>query len=112
MGGGMDLTIAMRGGLVVTPGGPLLADVGISGERIVAVAAPGSLPAAARDIDVSGLVVLPGLIDPHVHFGLGDTVGDDKMAEDFRCNSRDCLVGGVTTVATTTMEGMEPLRER
>jgi dihydroorotase-like cyclic amidohydrolase len=108
----MELTAAIRSGLVITPLGPQLADVGIRDGRIVDVAAPGSLPRARREFDAEGLIVFPGLIDPHVHLGLGDTIGDDKMAEDFLYNTKDCLIGGVTTIATTTMEGREPLRER
>ncbi|MGH7917612.1 MAG: hypothetical protein ACREQE_09095 [Candidatus Binataceae bacterium] len=46
---------------------------------------------------------MPGLFDPHVHFGVSDTFGDDAMATDFQYDSRDCLIGGVTTIATTTL---------
>ena len=55
-------------------------------------------------------VVLPAFFDPHVHLGLsGDTFSDDAMATDFEFDTRECLVGGVTTIATTTLIGREPL---
>jgi dihydropyrimidinase len=108
----MELATVLNGGLVITPSGPRLADVGIADGRIVEIAAHGCLPRARRSFNVEGMIVLPGLIDPHVHLGLGDTIGDEKMADDFLHNTKDCLIGGVTTIATTTMEGREPLRER
>src|SRR6266480_87097 len=61
--------LIIRGGDVVTPEGIAKCDVGIAGETIAAIAAPGALPAqpATRLIDASGRIVMPGGIDPHVH---------------------------------------------
>src|SRR3984885_5929212 len=56
----------IRGGSVVTPHGIVDADISIEGERIVEVAS--DLPSATREIDASGLAILPGLIDIHLHF--------------------------------------------
>jgi dihydropyrimidinase len=105
-------SVVLRNGLVATPTGPIQADVGLAGERITAIGSRESIGEGRQEVDVEGKVILPGLIDPHVHFGLGDSVGDDTMVHDFMYNSPDCLVGGVTTIATTTMEGREPLHER
>jgi dihydropyrimidinase len=63
------LDTIIRGGEVVTPQGVLQCDVAILGETIAALTAPGALSAeqAARVIDASGRIVMPGGIDPHVH---------------------------------------------
>jgi dihydroorotase-like cyclic amidohydrolase len=90
---------------VVTPSGVVHGDVAVDGGRIVAVGQDAG--DARRVIDVDGRIVMPGVFDPHVHFGLAGTYGDDTMLEDFRHNTRDCLVGGVTTVATTTLPGAD-----
>ena len=54
---------------MVTPQGVGAFDIAITGEKIVAVAAKGSLPVAdgTRLIDAGGKIVMPGGIDPHVH---------------------------------------------
>lgn len=59
-----DVTI--RGGTVVTPAGPREADVEIEAGRIARIA--GGLSPASQDVDARGLLVLPGMIDVHLHF--------------------------------------------
>ena len=84
-----DLLLA--GGTVHTPGGPVRADVGISGGRIVAIGAIGD---AGRRIDCTGLDILPGVIDTQVHFrepGL-------EHKEDLASGSEAAVMGGVVAV--------------
>lgn len=60
--------IVLRGGRVIDPsqGVDGIADVAVRGGRIAAVGA--SLPGPAREVvDVSGRLVLPGMIDTHAH---------------------------------------------
>ncbi len=47
-----------------------LADVGITGDRISAITAPGALEdeAAVTTIDGTGLILTPGFVDPHTHY--------------------------------------------
>jgi allantoinase len=60
----VDLVI--RGGDVVLPGRAARADISIEDQRIAAI---GPDAAAGREeIDARGLVVLPGVIDVHLHF--------------------------------------------
>ena len=64
------LDLIIRGGNVVTPEGVISCDVGIAGETIAALAAPGTLPvepSSTHVIDATGHIVMPGGIDPHVH---------------------------------------------
>ena len=55
------LDLVIRGGDVVTPQGSQRVDVGVTGEFIAAVAAPGILPTdnARRVIDATGKIVIP-----------------------------------------------------
>jgi dihydropyrimidinase len=62
------LDLVIRGGQVITPQGVGKWDVGVDGERIAVLAAPGTLPTeAARVIDANGLIVAPGGVEPHAH---------------------------------------------
>jgi dihydropyrimidinase/dihydroorotase len=107
----MTHDLVLKNGLIVTPAGPVNGAVAIAGERIVGVGADETIGSAHHEIDLGGKIVMPGLFDPHVHFGISDIFGDDAMAADFQHDTRDCLVGGVTTIATTTLIGREPLPE-
>jgi imidazolonepropionase-like amidohydrolase len=65
----------------------------ISGERIVEILPAGKkTPAGASIIDLRGYYIIPGLIDSHVHIGVGHTKeSSDRML-------RFVLLGGITTV--------------
>src|SRR5688500_4927661 len=64
----MGYGVVLRGGTVVdgTSALGVLADVGVDGERIVAIGDLSAV-AAAIDVDVTGEVIAPGLIDAHTH---------------------------------------------
>ena len=68
-------------------------NVYISGEKIVALTQ--DVLAAKKVIDVRGKYVLPGFIDPHVHFALG--VGTNISKDDFQAGAIEAVYGGVTT---------------
>jgi len=102
----VDLTF--KGGLVVTPTGVIRGGVAVAGDVITHVGPDSTLPRAARELDVAGKVIFPGIIDPHVHIGVGDGWGPAKMRADFETESRDAAVGGITTMVTTTLFGREP----
>jgi dihydroorotase len=67
--GSVPLDVLVRGGRVIDPalGRDIIADVGIAGDRIVAVG-PNLRPQETTTvIDATGLVVCPGLVDLHTH---------------------------------------------
>lgn len=95
------LDIVIRGGRVVTPDGVGAWDVGIEGERIVALAAPGTLGAdIARVIDATDRLVIPGGIDPHVHthWPIPDLSGGVTTSAPPGQVSRAAVFGGTTTL--------------
>ncbi len=92
---GERTSLLVRGGTIVGSGGRFAGDVLIVGDRIAAVAAPEVLDGAAASVlDASGLLVLPGLIDAHVHLRDPGLV----HKEDFESGTRAAAAGGVTTV--------------
>ncbi len=83
----------IRGGICVLPWGMEQAAIGVRRGRIAAIGV-GDNAAAAEIIDATGLHVLPGLIDPHVH--LRDP--GDKAVETIPTGTRAAVLGGLTTV--------------
>jgi len=84
--------LVVRGGVVVTPDRLIRADIGVRDGRVAAVG--DGLPAGRQVVDADGLLVLPGLVDGHVHFR---EPGMDRK-EDFGTGSSAAAAGGVTTV--------------
>lgn len=81
--------LSIQKGIVVTGSGIQKADVGIKGEKIVAVK-PGLLEKEAnRAINASGKYVMPGVIDVHVHPVYEDDLGGLSYTAAF---------GGTTTL--------------
>lgn len=67
MDGTAEFDLVIAGGEVVTPDAVRRLDIGVRGEKIEALGAPGTLDRAGAVIDAAGKVVFPGVIDPHVH---------------------------------------------
>jgi dihydroorotase (multifunctional complex type) len=84
----------IRQGLVVLPEGLARLDIRTSGEKIAALAEHLAPEAGEEVIDAGGRLVLPGLIDSHVHFR--EPGGTHK--EDFLTGTQAALAGGVTTI--------------
>ena len=104
----MKSDICLRNGTIVTPDEVIDGGIAIRGETIVGVGPDDALGEATRVIDLNGKTVMPGLFDPHTHFGAGDgTMTDERMAQDFEHETKDALVGGVTSIATTTLIGAD-----
>ncbi len=87
----------VRGGRIIDPAsgrdGP--GDLVIEGDRIVAIAdRPIAAAAGDRIVDAAGALVVPGLIDPHVH--LREPGGE--RAETIASGTAAAVVGGFTSV--------------
>src|SRR5690242_12518020 len=96
--------LALVNGLVVTEEHVVPGGVRVASGRIVEIGDSAVLAAqAGRVIDVGGCIILPGCIDPHTHIGGGDTPSDASFVLDADGFTRDALLGGVTTLVTTTL---------
>ena len=92
----------IRGGEVLMQGILQPADILIDQGRIVGIISQGESGEAAEDIDASGQVVLPGVVDTHAH----TREPGYTHKEDFVTASRAAAVGGVTTMID--MPNVEP----
>jgi dihydroorotase len=96
--------LLLRGGQVVDPGNGIKArlDVAVRGDRIAAVAADIPPSQARRVADVSNLLVVPGLVDLHMHvFGFEGHIAADANA----------LPAGTTTVVDAGGSGWRTFPE-
>jgi dihydroorotase len=84
----------LTGGTVVNADGARLASVAIRDGRVAALLSPGEPAEAVNVIDVTDCLLLPGLIDAHVHLrepGL-------TQKENFDTGTHAAALGGVTTL--------------
>lgn len=105
---GTDLLV--RGGSVLREGSLAREDILCRGGRIAAIGRGLKAPAGVPVLEAAGLLVLPGVIDAHVHYNL--RVGLRSRNDDtFTSGSAAALLGGVTTVVDYTGQGRGvPLR--
>jgi len=99
------ISLAIRGGTVVTSEGERRADIAIDGERISAI---GDVPSmASREIDARGKLVIPGCVDLHTHLASTPTF---TPLDDFEHGTRAAIAGGVTTVVSMVYQEDGSLR--
>jgi allantoinase len=94
--------LVIRGGTVVLPTGQRPADIAVTNETISAIGS--EVRDGAEIIDARGLMILPGVVDAHVHFnepGRGDWEGWDA-------GTRGAAAGGVTTVLEMPLNAHPP----
>src|SRR5262249_28890610 len=87
-----DLVIS--GATVVSDTAVFKASVAISNGSVLAIGDGGAMPAARELLDATGLHLLPGAIDVHVHF----REPGYTHKEDWQTGTAAAAIGGVTTV--------------
>lgn len=90
----MSVDVRFAGGTVVTPQGAVTADLLVSDGKVSGIVQPGLAVDAARTVDVTGKMVLPGFVDVHVH----TREPGFTHKEDIRTTSMQAAAGGVTTI--------------
>lgn len=96
--------LCITGGSVWLEGGWRRATVCVEKDRFADVT--DAVPAARETVDATGLFILPGLIDSHVHLCPPGAVG--SSSDDFRTGSLAAIRGGTTTLIDFTGEATTP----
>ncbi|MFF6994362.1 allantoinase AllB [Streptomyces sp. NPDC008313] len=100
-----DVELVLRSTRVITPEGTRAASVAVAAGRIVAVLGhDAAVPAGARLEDFGDDVLLPGLVDTHVH------VNDPGRTEweGFWTATRAAAAGGITTLIDMPLNSLPP----
>jgi allantoinase len=99
----LAVDLIVRGGLLVTPEGPVASDLAVEDGKISAVS-PDLEGTAAEEIDARGLHVLPGSIDAHVHF---NEPGRTHW-EGYESGTRALAAGGLTSYVEMPLNAYPP----
>jgi dihydropyrimidinase len=94
----MPYDLILRGGTLVTECDEQRADLAVADGKVAAILRAGE-GEARTVIDVAGKHVIPGVIDPHVHYGLGNGLSE------WETETRSSAIGGVTTAFSFLMSG-------
>ena len=99
-----DIDLRLTGGNVLLPGAEFHdVDILVRDGRIAALAAPGSGPEATETVSLTGLTVLPGACDVHVHLGHGSDISRPRVASDAASETGAAAIGGVSTIIPYVM---------
>jgi len=94
----MDLVV--KNGTIVTATESYRADIGISGETIALIKPDLS---GDESLDATGMLVMPGGVDPHTHMEL--PLAGTVSADDFRTGTIASACGGTTTIIDFAIPG-------
>lgn len=104
--------LVVRGGTVVNAGWRGEADVFVAEGRVAALVTPGTPTpngSSPEEVDATGLLVMPGGVDPHCHVGF--TSGDFTSLDDYAQCTTAAVFGGTTTIVDFAIPrpGQSPL---
>src|SRR6266852_7970458 len=106
----MRFDTVIRNGTVVTATDTCVADVGINGDKVAAIAAQLPTENATRVVDATGMLVIPGGIDVHTHLDM--PLGGPTSADDLETGTRAAAFGGTTTLIDFAIQYKgQPLRQ-
>lgn len=99
----MVVETVIAGGHIVTADTVRNASVAIDDGTIVSIGAEDELPDAHHRIDATDQLVLPGVVDPHVHI---DEVPENR-AGTYESETGAAALGGVTTILDFAWQGTD-----
>ena len=94
----------IRSRRVIAPDGVRAASVHIAAGRIASVGAWDDVPPDVQLLDAGEMVVMPGLVDTHVHVNMP---GRTKW-EGFESATRSAAAGGITTILDMPLNSVPP----
>jgi dihydroorotase-like cyclic amidohydrolase len=97
----MHFDMVVKNGEICVPSGRYMADIGIAGGKITAIANPGAL-SGDNVLDAKGKIVAPGFIHPHVHM----REPGFEYKEDYESGTKCAAAGGFTM--TIDMPNVQP----
>jgi dihydropyrimidinase len=101
---GMKVTTHLTGADVVLPGiGTVAADILVDDGRIAGIVERDAAVDAGERVDLTGLTILPGAVDVHLHLGHGNDISRPRVASDAASETAAAVMGGVTSIIPYVM---------
>jgi allantoinase len=100
----MAVDLYLKNGRVITESGDVYQGVAIQDGKIERLISGGAAVAAREEIDLGGKLLLPGLVDDHVHF---NEPGREHW-EGYTTGSMAAAGGGVTTIMEMPLNATPP----
>jgi len=97
----MSVELVVTDGTLVSPHGTFAGDLLVDDGHISGIVSPGTDVDAETTVDAAGKLVLPGVVDPHVHVNGPNTI------DGYEAGSRAAALGGVTSFITFAWQGWE-----
>ncbi|GAB7010706.1 dihydroorotase [Halorubrum trueperi] len=97
----MNVDKVVQGGTLVTPERTIESNIAIKDSRIAAIGESLPLSDETEVIDASGKLVMPGVVDPHVH------IDGQNSRDTYLTASRAAALGGVTTCINFAWQGWD-----
>ena len=85
--------LVIKGGEIITPEGEIRADIAVYGEKIAEI---GSGLKAEKTFDATGMLIIPGGVDAHVHLEM--PTATSRTSDDWSSGTYAAAHGGTTTV--------------
>lgn len=101
----MSVDTVLTGGTIVTATETRDSAIAINDGTIVAIAEAEQLPAADEEVDISGQLLMPGVVDPHTH------IADPFSIDTFETATRAAALGGTTSVLGFAFQAWNPKTE-
>jgi dihydropyrimidinase len=97
----MTVDLAVSGGTLVTPEGTFEGTLLVEDEQIAGAVSADTAIEAESVVDVDGSLVMPGVVDPHVH------VAGPNTMDTYESGSRAAALGGVTSFISFAWQAWE-----
>lgn len=106
------MSLVVKNALVVTPSGVVQGGVACEDGAIVQVGGDRALPSSGEIIDAGGKWLIPGVIDPHTHIGVGPANATvDRLRSSWESETRGAAHKGITTVISFQGGSPIPMRD-
>ena len=92
-----EVDLILVNGQVLSSGALIEANVLVEHGKVAGIVDRSHCPAACQTVDVSGLVVLPGMVDCHIHLGHGSSIAAPRAPDDADAESAAAAAGGIKT---------------